>query len=277
MTTKPLVSVVIPAFNESAVIEKGLLAIKKQSYSNIEIIVIDDSSTDSTPRLARKYTDKIFIRPHAERSIQRNFGAYQSRGKYLLFLDADMELSDNVVSECVHLSSKDQSVGAIYLPEKSVGEKYWERVKAFERSFYEDQTNHWVESARFFSKDAFSTAGGYDEKITGPEDWDLSETIRKLGFTTARCTSLTYHHERISSLGKIASKWYYYGLKSYRSLERQGGLISPKTVYFLRPEFYQQWEKLLLHPLLSLSMLIMLSVQFISGGLGFLVGKIKGL
>src|SRR3989344_4521097 len=96
MNRKPLVSVIIPAFNEEAVIEKLLLSIKSQSYSYIETIVVDDGSIDKTLQLAQKYTTSVYSRGHAERSMQRNFGAKKAKGKYLFFLDADMQLSKNV-------------------------------------------------------------------------------------------------------------------------------------------------------------------------------------
>jgi glycosyltransferase involved in cell wall biosynthesis len=59
-TITPLVSVIIPTFNSSRTIEKTLKSIKNQSYNNIEIIVIDNNSTDNTKEISLKYTENVF-------------------------------------------------------------------------------------------------------------------------------------------------------------------------------------------------------------------------
>src|SRR3989344_2359857 len=181
MNRNLLVSIVIPAYNEEKVVKNLLVSIKQQSYPKIEVIVIDDSSTDGTFQVARGFTSRVFTRKHAERSAQRNFGARKAKGKYLLFLDADMELSKSVVKECVEAIENDKNVGAIVIPEKSLATNFWEAVKAFERSFYNLEGDTFVEAPRFFRRSVFVKVGGYDETITGPEDWDLPETIKSFG------------------------------------------------------------------------------------------------
>src|SRR5260221_10860805 len=98
----PLVSIIITTKNESLVIERLLQSIKKQSHPQIETIVVDNYSTDTTQKIAKKYTKRVFeFGP--ERSAQRNYGAKMSKGSYIVFLDADMELSPKVIEECVSL------------------------------------------------------------------------------------------------------------------------------------------------------------------------------
>ena len=264
---KPLVSVIIPAYNEEKVIGRLLGSIKNQSHKRIEIVVVDDASTDKTAEIAKKYTDKVFTRLHAERSIQRNFGASMAKGKYLFFLDADMELSEDVVKECVGLLVNNDKIGAIVVPEESIATNFWEEVKAFERSFYNLEGDEKVDAARFFSKDAFDKVGGYDETITGPEDWDLPDSIGKSGYMIERIKSIIYHHERINSPFSVARKKYYYALKSHRYLKKQKiSTFGPKTVYFLRPIFYREWKRILTHPVLSLGMFLVLSLELVYGG-----------
>ncbi len=276
MKRNDLVSVIIPAYNEQDVIEKLLTTIKKQSFTNIEIIVIDDSSRDNTPAAAKKYTPNVFVRKHAERSVQRNIGAKKANGKYLLFLDADMELSPGVVKECVHVAKNNKGIGAVVIPEVSVAHTFWGTVKAFERSFYNESGDTLTDAARFYKREIFWQVGGYDETITGPEDWDLPETVKKAGYEIVRIASAIYHYERVTSLLSLGKKKYYYGLKANRYLQKQNiGLISPKTIYFLRPVFYKRWKKLVSQPILSLAMFGMFGVELIGGGMGYLVGKIK--
>lgn len=270
-----LVSVIITTKNEEDVIGKLLLSIKRQVHKNIEVIVVDNYSTDKTKLIAQKFKVKIFDYG-PERSAQRNFGAKKAKGNYLLFLDADMKLTTRVTEESLKKIRISSDIGGVVIPEKSVASNFWEKVKAFERSFYNEFGDEVTDAARFFPKRIFLKVGGYDEGITGAEDWDLPETIRKAGYKIERINRLIYHKERIPSVFFIAKKKFYYGLKAHRYLSKQKiSIISPKTIYFLRASFYKKWRKLLANPVLSLGMLVMLSFELIGGSLGYLVGRIR--
>lgn len=172
---QPLVSVIITTRNEEKNIETCLKSIKKQAYQNIEIILVDNNSSDMTVELAKKYTRDIYNKG-PERSAQRNYGVKMSKGKYVLILDADMNLSPNVVKECVSVMQTNK-VGGVIIPEESYGVGFWSQVKKLERSFYVG--SDLIEAARFFSKKVFIDIDGFDESITGPEDWDLSQRVKK--------------------------------------------------------------------------------------------------
>lgn len=276
MKSKPLVSIIITSKNEEKVIRELITSLLNQTYKNMETILVDNNSSDSTLRITSAYNIKIYnFGP--ERSAQRNYGASKAQGDYLLFLDADMRLEPRVVEECLQKVSS-RRVGAVIIPEESYGEGFWNKVKAFERSFYNADGDNTTEAARFFRREAFNKAGGYDEKITGPEDWDLPETIKKIGYKIERISSRILHQENISSLSDLARKKYYYALRSHRYLKKQNiSPLSAKTVYFLRPVFYKKWRKLILNPILTLGMFLMFSVELASGGLGYLIGRFKNI
>ncbi len=277
MNRDQLVSVIVTSKNEEDVIGRLITSIKNQSYRKIEIILVDNYSKDKTIEKARGMGVKV-LNFGPERSAQRNFGAKNAKGNYFLFVDADMELSKDVVKECVNVCEKKSDIGCVVIPEESKGRNYWEKVKAFERSFYNEEGDNVTDAARYFTRKAFLKAGGYDEAITGPEDWDLSESIRKLGFNIERITSVIYHYERINSPLNLARKKYYYALKSHRYLSKQKiSLFSTKTIYFLRPVFYRHFDRILTHPVLSLGMFLMLSIELVGGGLGYITGRIKKL
>lgn len=270
-----MVSVIITTKNESAVVKRLLTSLKRQSYKNIEIILIDNNSSDSTKKISYKFTNKVYnFGP--ERSAQRNYGAKIAKGKYLLFLDADMELSKNVILECINVAEADKNIGAIVIPEISKARTFWEKVKGFERSFYNEKGDPITDAARFFSRRAFISGGGYDEMITGPEDWDLPETIRELGYQIGRIKTKIYHKERVPSPLSLAKKKFYYGLRAYKYLTKHNiSMFGPKTIYFLRPVFYKNINKIIMNPILSLGMVIMLSAELVGGGLGYFIGRIK--
>lgn len=272
-----LVSVIITTRNEESVLVKLLTSLKKQSFKNFEILLIDNNSTDQTKKIAKEMGAKVFnFGP--ERSAQRNFGVKKAAGKYFLFVDADMELSENVIKQCVEVVQSDKTIGGLAIPEKSKASNFWEKVKGFERSFYNEKGDPVTDAARFFTREAFLKSKGYDETITGPEDWDLPETIRELGYRIERISSYIYHRERITSPLVLAKKKFYYALSAYRYLKKHDILIlGPKTIYFLRPIFYANgnWKKIIRHPILSCAMFIMLSAELLGGGLGYIIGRMQ--
>lgn len=88
-----LVSVVIPCYNNSSVIKRCMESVLNQTYDNIEVIVVDDGSTDSPESELSKFSDKR-LRPivrlsHAGVSNARNIGIDKAKGKYIIFIDAD--------------------------------------------------------------------------------------------------------------------------------------------------------------------------------------------
>lgn len=277
MNRDQLVSVIITTKNEEDRIVRIINSIMTQTYKNKEIILVDNNSTDKTVSIAKKLGIKVFnIGP--ERSAQRNFGAKKGKGAYFLFLDADMELTRDVIKECIEVVKDEPKVGAISIPEESIGNTFWEKVKAFERSFYNLEGDPTTDAARFFSKKAFEGCGGYDINITGPEDWDLRDTILKSGYRIARINALIYHYERIASLFDLLRKKFYYALKAHRYLSKQKvSILSVETIYFLRPVFYKNIDRFIKHPLLSAGLITVLSAELLAGGLGYLIGKIKNL
>ena len=88
MSKKPLVSVIVPTKNSEKFLEITLKSVRDQTYEKIELIVVDNYSSDGTKTIALKYTDKVFNKG-SERSSQVNYGAKLARGKYLYRIDHD--------------------------------------------------------------------------------------------------------------------------------------------------------------------------------------------
>lgn len=278
MSNTSFVSVIVTTKNEIKNIESCLKSISLQSYKNIEIIVIDNNSTDGTKEIARRYTPLVFNKG-PERSAQRNFGAEKARGEFLLFLDADMILSPKVVEECVKIAQKSKikvespSMGGIVIPEKSIGKGYWTKCKALERSCYLGDSK--LEAARFFKRNVFWEFKGYDEGITGPEDWDLPQRVGKK-YQIKRINSFIFHNEGKISLFNLLKKKYYYGFKAstYLSKHPVSSTVG-QIIYLLRPAFYRNWRKLYKNPALTAGMIIMLFMEQIAGFAGFIKGSFK--
>jgi len=91
MQNQPLVSVIIPAYNASLYISEAIQSVLEQDYKNIEIIVINDGSTDDTSSILEEFNNNIIIinQENSGAAVARNKGLRAARGEYIAFLDAD--------------------------------------------------------------------------------------------------------------------------------------------------------------------------------------------
>ncbi len=265
-TVDVLVSAIITTRNEGRNIEDCLQSIKHQTYhqDKIEIIVVDNNSTDRTKEVARKYTDKVYnFGP--ERSAQRNFGVKQAKGKYILYLDADMVLFKDVIEKCVERCEVNDSIVALYIPERIIGEGFWIKVRDFERSFY---TGTCIDCVRFVRRDKFLEIGGFDESLTGPEDWDFDRRIRKVGKVDI-IKSPIYHNEGEFNLRRYLEKKSYYCKSFDKYIQKWGKndkIIKKQLGFWCRyfGVFMEngKWKRLVKHPRLTIGMY---SLRFMVG------------
>ena len=300
----PLVSVVITTKNEEKNIETCIKSILGQSYpkAKIEIIVVDNKSTDKTQELALKYTDKVFARG-PEMSAQRNYGLLdKSTGEYLLYLDADMILAPGIIEACVANITKPNTV-ALHISETVLGKKYFSKVRRFERGFYDGTV---IDGARFFKKESLTKVGGFDDSMSGPEDWDLDKKLKQLGaigmlnknttgtaytgwpltefvstkgVNPADCGNVIFHNESEFNLKKYITKKGYYA-KSFDGYIAKWGKSDPDIVkqlgmpYRFFGVFLEngKWKKLIAHPDMAFGMYVL---RFLVG-LSFVLNKHAG-
>lgn len=88
----PFFSIVIPAYNRADFLKQAIQSVINQTFTDFELIIVDDGSTDNTAEVVRKWEDKrikYFFKQNEERSIARNFGISKSQGEYINFLDSD--------------------------------------------------------------------------------------------------------------------------------------------------------------------------------------------
>ncbi len=266
----PLVSVIVPTLNSAKTLERCLTSIRTQTYPSIELIVVDNFSTDSTAEIARRLCDKVY-QQGPERSAQRNRGAKEASGEWVVFIDSDMVLTENVISDCVAVASEE--ISGVIIPEESFGEGFWAQCKKLERSFYVGVDG--IEAARFIRCDVFDRIGGYDETMVSGEDWDLSQRTAREG-KLARIASFILHDEgRLSLTRTLRKKFYYarqFGAYLARNLDSKelGGQVGIVRRYML---FFRQPGKLFAHPIRGLGMLFMKTAEFGVGGLGLIASK----
>jgi arabinofuranan 3-O-arabinosyltransferase len=231
-------------------------------------VVVDNASTDTSQEIARRFSDAVLV-AGPERSAQRNQGARLGKGSHLLFVDSDMMLEREVVAECVALASS--GADAVVIPERSVGHGFWARCKALERSCYVGDTS--IEAARFFSRRIFDAVGGYDEELTGPEDWDLHERVRQLGGTIARTNAFIDHDEGRLRLRDQLAKKFHYGttIDAYR---RKHPELARAQLRLARPAFLRHGRSLARQPATAAGMVVLKLAEVGAGAAGLLVGRV---
>ena len=266
-----LVSVIFAAYNEEKYTRTLLESIKNQTYLNIEsIVVVDNKTTDNTLEVAKELSNIAFL-GSSERSENRNLAVQKSSGRYILLLDADMKLSKEVVFECVQKIQSNEKIKAIIIPEQSFGEGYWAKCKALERNCYVGDDT--IEAARFFEKSVYTKVGGYNENMVSGEDWDLSNRIRKAGYTISRVNSKIYHNEGNLSLIKTLKKKAYYAQKSTEYINDNVTSLKQVFLFVFRPAYFRNWKLFLNDPFHAVGFMIMKFLEITIGG--FIIVRTK--
>jgi glycosyltransferase involved in cell wall biosynthesis len=267
-----MISCIVTTRNEEKVIGALLESIKSQSYKDIEIVLVDNNSEDKTKKIARKFGARVFNKG-PERSVQRNFGVSKASGKYLLILDADMELSPGVVKDCVKTIEKSKHKGLV-IPEETVGESWIARVRRFERQMYMGDMT--IEVARFYVKKAFDELGGYDIDLTGPEDYDLHKRVSEK-YSIGRTKDYIFHHEEELTLGKLLKKKFYYANKGAKYAEKHPDLVVTQGTIFFRKAYLRNWKKFIKEPFLGIGFIGVRILETIWALAGYIkaVGLVK--
>ena len=270
---QPLVSVIIATYNSGRTIERCLRSIQDQNYPNLEIIVVDGLSYDKKEqakckKIIKKYAQ--YFQDGPERSIQRNRGIKEAKGKYTFVIDQDMDLTAKVVSECVSQMEKDDLV-ALLVPEISIGTGYWTKAVALDRylSVYLETSQN--ECARFFKKEDVQKIGGYDPKIVGAEDSDLHHRLSKLGRVAKIKAHINHDEGQTLFWGRVKKKFYY--SKAFREYLKRYPQLAPQQFSPFKSAYIKHWRYLVKQPLLTLGMLVLRGAEVFAGLLGILIKR----
>ena len=250
-------SVVITTRNEEANIANCIRAFDAVR-DEVEIIVVDNNSTDATKKIAAEFGSKVLDKG-PERSAQRNLGWRTASADWVVVLDADMILPEKTIGEildCCRLQSN--AVEAYWIPEVRTGTGIRVKARNFERSFYDGTC---IDALRLFHKSVLEKTGGYDENlIAGPEDWELDIRVLATGAKCAVLKNHLIHNEKQLTLKRMLEKKAYYTKsmatyqakwKGHPALRKQFGLYYRFLGVFIENG---KWKKLLRHPILAFVM-----------------------
>ena len=188
----PLVSVIVPCYNQGRYLSEAIDSILDQTYSPIEIIVVDDGSTDNTSEVAQRYASliKYVFQNNQGLSAARNTGIKNSSGEYLQFLDSDDRLEPDKIRVQADLLNQHPEIGIVY------GDvRYFTDGNPDERKYGFDENsqawviNRWYNPSPFFTKllinnvmavncalvrcHIFERVGFFDERLRAVEDWEF--------------------------------------------------------------------------------------------------------
>lgn len=245
------VSVIIPAKNEEHYLGKCLHALeraKKKWGGTLEVILIDNGSTDTTVEIARAYGCQIVQAPDEKIGGLRNLGADKSQGEILGFLDADCVVDEHWFCYCLQ-SFDDERIGAVgtravpNFQNATWVEKAWfNLVSGAPRPDFVE----WLGTSNLFvKKELFFEVGGFDVSLRAGEDVALSRCIGKTKKICLEKRIHTTHLRESRTLSELLKRECYRGQDSLKS--------------FLKNDFDPREVPSTLVPLINL--LLLLSVM----------------
>ncbi|MBI2048888.1 MAG: glycosyltransferase [Candidatus Liptonbacteria bacterium] len=181
---KPLISIIIPAHNAEKYIKEAVDSALVQTYENVEVIVVDDGSTDGTKNVLEPYVRdgkiKYVYQKNTGLAGARNAGIRTARGEYIAFLDADDLFLPEKVAEQVKVLEENPDYGVCYsdLTHFTDGQQrkffhhryHYPSGNLFELLLHKQFINPLTVFAR---RSVFEKYGMFDETLRRSEDWDL--------------------------------------------------------------------------------------------------------
>jgi glycosyltransferase involved in cell wall biosynthesis len=230
-------SVVIPAFNEARYLPDTLGAIRRAAEAlgeEVEVIVADNMSTDGTDAVARELGARVVPVEIRCISAVRNQAAAVATGRYLVFVDADDHVSENMFIAIKQAMDSGRYIGGgvanVRYDRNSLG------IRVTHGLINAGVTLSGLSMFLFYTTpEAFQAVGGFNEDLLSTEDYDFAQRLRKLG----RERGLKYKNLRTAQLVKSSRKFSEYG---DWSLFRHP-LIFAKAVMNDRETAYELWYR----------------------------------
>jgi glycosyltransferase involved in cell wall biosynthesis len=231
MSHVPKVSVIIPCYNQGRYLDDAIASVLAQTYQDIEIIVIDDGSTEpETIEILQNYQQPKtrLIRTENRGVAQaRNLGIAQSQGTYILPLDADDKIADSYLEKAVTLLENNDKLGIVYCE----AEYFWDRQGTWplpEYKFPDILVDNVIFCSGLFRKSDWETVGGYHSNlIYGWEDHDFWLSLIELEREVYRIPEvLFFYRQKADSMS--------------RAMTAENYIYSYTQLFYNHPQLYSQ-------------------------------------
>ena len=220
----PLVSILIPCYNEEKVLTSAIRAVTNFTYPNLEIIIIDDGSSDTTLEVAQSLElegrIRVIHQSNAGKAAALNRGLSESQGDYFMCIDADSQLNRECIDQGIRHFSHDPNLAAV-AGSVEIGNREGV-IPSFQRLEYVSGLNLFKSAQSFlrmvtvipgpvglFKKSAVEEVGGYKLE-TYAEDCELTLRLLTAGYRTVydpTMIAITEAPEELSSLVSQRYRW----------------------------------------------------------------------
>ena len=194
----PYISIIIPTYNRYSVLKRAIQSIKNQTYTNYEIIIIDDGSSDETYNIKDEFSNvRYFYKQNGGVSSARNFGIKEARYEWIAFLDSDDEWSVEKLFLQVLFHNENPNIFISYTDEKWIRDgkviNLPKKFRKYDGDIFNKLLSHTfiAPSATMINKKLFDKVGLFDEDLEVCEDYDLYLRIaidNKIGLIDKKLT-----------------------------------------------------------------------------------------
>ncbi len=206
---KEIVSVIMPCYNDGKYLEASIRSVREQTYSNWELILIDDGSDEpDTLRIIQELEAEEYIRVFRTRHIgvaaARNYGIQRATGTFILPLDADDMIDPTYIEKAIGIMEQDEEIGIVYCYADLFGEAsgLWSLPRySFEEML---RDNIIFISALFYKKDWKAVGGFNTNMVHGMEDYDFWIGLLELGRKVYQIPEVLFHY-RIKKKSRTVS------------------------------------------------------------------------
>lgn len=204
------VSIIIPCYNASKYIEQCINSVLQQDYPNIEIVVVDDGSSDDSLQKLQKFKDKIILleQSNSGACVARNKGLDISTGEYIKFLDADDYLADNIISAQVkQLNELDQQsivYGDYTLVYRNSNILHKNKIVNNSCGMAELFENDLLTSTPLHRKQLLQNIDGFDERFKHGQEWNLHIRLAASGVKFIYYADNIYFYRIHNSVDRIS-------------------------------------------------------------------------
>ena len=195
---KPLVSVIMPAYNASEWLEEALSSVIASEYRPVEVIVMDDGSKDDTLIKARAFAKlhkevAVYTQPNSGASVARNHAIQLSHGTYILPVDADNIIDPLYITEAVDVLEKRPDVKVVSCRADFLGDKTgeWKFPKFSKRLL---ARKNMIDTCAMYRRADYNLTTGYMEHCVAREDWDFWLSIFEHGGEFVRLPEIRLHY-----------------------------------------------------------------------------------
>jgi len=216
----PLVSVVIPTYNRENEILKAITSVLKQTYTNFEIIIVDDASTDQTVAVARSIADpriKIMTLPrNTNGTLPRNIGIEKSNGEFIALLDSDDEWKPQKLEKQISFIKKINSERFICFTDLTLFDGKSEVLKSntplsatrdiMDYIFIDDNC---VQTSSFIFPNHLGKEVQFATNVKKHQDWDFCLRLQKAKTNFYHLPEALVRHSIEDLVGKITSNNQY--------------------------------------------------------------------